>query len=628
MKLRDASIRARLMAILLHTNAAVVLVTSTVFCAFELITFRRTTQQHWQTVAQVVAANTTGALAFDDRTDAAAILAALRFERDLAVAALFDSSGRPFVIFPADHSPADLPVLPASPVPAETRFSMFSLETFQPVIQGGQTLGALYLRSNHRSMLRRFLLYGGTVIAVVAASFTIAFSAARTLQREISQPVLQLAETARAVSKRRNYSVRAPQLGDGELGLLTEAFNHMLTQIEEREEALRQNHARLRAVLDSALSAVIVINADGRILEWTARAEAVFGWSQEEAVGRSLVDLVVPPTARLGYEWMRDQLLHMAGTTDFRRSFETTALRRDGSEFAVEVSLSPLQSGQAITICGFITDITERKRAEAEIRQLAQQLEQRVAERTAQLENANRELEAFSYSVSHDLRAPLRHIDGFATMLQKHAGAQLDVQSMRYVTTISDAARNMGRLIDDLLAFSRTGRAAVNLVTVDQDALVADIITEGPVDQGERPVDWHVEPLPKVQADPTLLRLVWRNLISNAIKYSSRVRAPRIEIGAQSENGEHRFYIRDNGVGFDTKYASKLFGVFQRLHSNAQFPGTGIGLAHVKRIITRHGGRVWAESAPGAGATFWFTLPRSAPDEAGSDEAGSDPSFN
>jgi light-regulated signal transduction histidine kinase (bacteriophytochrome) len=270
-----------------------------------------------------------------------------------------------------------------------------------------------------------------------------------------------------------------------------------------------------------------------------------------------------------------------------------------------------LRTGNVVTFCGFVTDITARKHAEQEIQHLNQDLELRVRDRTAQLEAANRELEAFSYSVSHDLRAPLRHIDGFTRMLERHASSTLDEQGRRYLNTISDSARSMGRLIDDLLAFSRTGRAALKVVPVDQDALVADVITEGNFNQQDRAVEWEVEPLPRVHADPLLLRLVWRNLVGNAVKYSSRTAQPRIEIGHQppAAPGELVMYVRDNGVGFDMRYATKLFGVFQRLHSQKEFEGTGIGLAHVRRIVTRHGGRVWAEGQPGVGATFYFSLP-------------------
>jgi PAS domain S-box-containing protein len=248
---------------------------------------------------------------------------------------------------------------------------------------------------------------------------------------------------------------------------------------------------------------------------------------------------------------------------------------------------------------------------EAEIFRSAQQ----VQAANQQLHAANAELEAFSYSVSHDLRAPLRHIDGFAGLLAKHAAGSLDEKGNRYVSVISESARKMGRLIDDLLAFSRMGRTQMHLVQVDQNELVAGVIRDGRFNREDRPIEWVVSPLPRVRADAALLRQVWFNFIDNAVKYSGKVPQPRIEIGAQpgATPLEQACFVRDNGAGFDLRYVDKLFGVFQRLHTEAEFPGTGIGLANVRRIILRHGGRVWAEGAPGAGSTFYFSLPVSDP---------------
>jgi signal transduction histidine kinase len=243
------------------------------------------------------------------------------------------------------------------------------------------------------------------------------------------------------------------------------------------------------------------------------------------------------------------------------------------------------------------------------IHELNQDLEQRVVDRTARLEAVNKELEAFSYSVSHDLRAPLRHIDGFAGLLAKQAGNSLDEKSRRYVTVISESARKMGRLIDDLLTFSRMNRGELTPIDIDLNPLVSEVIRES----GERrpEISWEVAELPRVQADATMLRQVWVNLIENAVKYTSRVERPRIEIGAKvdAEHGEAIFHVRDNGAGFDMKYADKLFGVFQRLHTEAEFEGTGIGLANVRRIVSRHGGRTWATGEVGVGASFYFSLP-------------------
>lgn len=255
-------------------------------------------------------------------------------------------------------------------------------------------------------------------------------------------------------------------------------------------------------------------------------------------------------------------------------------------------------------------EMAERQHADAELRRLNDELERRVAERTKQLEAANRELEGFSYSVSHDLRAPLRAIMGFSKLLSEDHAGQIDAEAHRKLGVIQGEAKRMGVLIDELLAFSRVGRKDMSAADVDMTAL-ARATYEGLNGQHEGPkAEFSLGSLPRARGDRVLLGQVWANLMSNALKFSSKRDQPVIEVNAVTDDKEHIYFVRDNGAGFDPRYRSKLFGVFQRLHNTSEFPGTGVGLALVERIVARHGGRVWADGSPGEGATFYFSLPK------------------
>jgi light-regulated signal transduction histidine kinase (bacteriophytochrome) len=287
--------------------------------------------------------------------------------------------------------------------------------------------------------------------------------------------------------------------------------------------------------------------------------------------------------------------------------YEGIHRRKDGTSFPVEVSSRIIDVEEKQYYQAIIRDISERKQAEEEVRRLNLELEQRVLQRTAQLKAANEDLESFAYSISHDLRSPLLGIDGFSKILERRYSDQLDPEGKRLLFMIHSSTSHMGQLIDDLLSFSRWGRQEMKMSQIDMADLAKEVFSQ--LSPSDRKVSFRVDSLPPIQADRSMIRQVLFNLLFNALKFSSGREDPLIEVGATEGPSENTYYVKDNGVGFDPQYADKLFIVFSRLHRAEEFSGTGVGLAIVKRIISGHGGRVWAEGAINQGATFWFTLP-------------------
>ncbi|MDY7226107.1 PAS domain-containing sensor histidine kinase [Hyalangium rubrum] len=381
---------------------------------------------------------------------------------------------------------------------------------------------------------------------------------------------------------------------------------HDITVQMRAQAALQESEARFRNMADHAPVMLWVTDPSGACIYLSKGWYAFTGQTEQTGLGMGWLSAVHPDDEKMaGDLFVESNARKVAFRVDYR-------LRRKDGEYrwAIDSAVPRFgASGEFLGYIGSVIDITDRKVAEEEARRLNQELEQRVQQRTAELVESNKELESFSYSVSHDLRAPLRHIIGFAELLEKRSGSSLDATSQRYMKTITEAARQGGKLVDDLLAFSRMGRAELKKGRVSLSELVVEVRRElGPEAEG-RKIDWRVGALPEVQADPALLRLALKNLLSNALKYTRPRPEVVIEIGAREEAGEAHVWVRDNGVGFEMQYVNKLFGVFQRLHTAEEFEGTGIGLANVRRIISRHGGRTWAEGQLGQGATFHFTLP-------------------
>ncbi len=426
---------------------------------------------------------------------------------------------------------------------------------------------------------------------------------AEDMQRE----EIALFDSRRAGADAASARVRWAIAGGGatSLLLLGAAYWFNFRELARRREAERKARAaaaEAEDLFENAPCGYHSVDAEGRIVRMNRTWLDWLGYARDEVVGKKFhYDLMTPASAAL----FRDKWFPLFKRQGWLKEVEFEYLRKDGSTFPGSLQTTAIvdAGGAYVTSRTVVVDISARKAADDRIRSLNTELRRQAA----QLEAANRELESFSYSVSHDLRAPLRAVDGYAQMLEEDYAAVLDDEGRRLLGVVRGEAARMGQLIDDLLEFSRTGRQALQVDAVDMEALAREAAAQAAAAFPGAAIE--IASLPRAKGDRAMLKQVWLNLIGNALKYSARRPQPRVEVGGRADGGEAEYWVRDNGAGFDPRYAGKLFGVFQRLHSAEAFPGTGVGLAIVQRVVARHGGRVRAEGAVDGGACFTFNLP-------------------
>ncbi|HZD42772.1 MAG TPA: ATP-binding protein, partial [Methanomicrobiales archaeon] len=425
-----------------------------------------------------------------------------------------------------------------------------------------------------------------------------------TLSRKLSHPIEQLVEDVQTIADGDLEHAIRPVFGH-EFSSLAESTQVMVERLKEQIRECAINEKRFTDLVRFLPQGVFETDSDGTILYANPAAFQLFGYSPEDIErGVDILNLLVPEDRIRAREEFRSV---MQGET--HAGTEYTALRRDGSTFPMLTYNNPriVEDESVQGIRGTVVDITRLKGIEREMRQVNIELEHLVAQRTAELKDANREMEAFTYSVSHDLRSPLRAIDGYSALLLQQVGDQLGEEEKHYLELLRHNVQQMGSLIDGLLILSRMSRAELKREWISPEPLVKEIVAEFlPVLKGRGEIQ--VGTLPPCYADAVMLRQVYYNLIANAVKFTRHVEHPRIEIGSRTDEGTTVYFVRDNGIGFDMQFAGKLFQPFHRLHKATEFEGTGVGLTVVSRIVQRHDGRIWPESRPGQGATFSFTI--------------------
>ena len=612
---RDMPIRRKLMLIIMLTSVVVLLAASAALYFYEVRSFKTELANRTSSIANIIGANCAAALTFDDPNSAKKILSTLHDTQHIAAAAVYGKNGN---LFAAYYSTKDKPALPEKAEQEGYRFESDHLILSSPILLENERVGTVYLRADLAEIHDLLQSYAYILGAVLLVSVLLAFGLSAALQRLISKPILQLVDTVKDVSKRKDYSTRAIHRSGGEVGMLIDGLNEMLSQIQARDSELRKTQQELVDLMDNSSAVIFAKRPDGRYIFINREFEKVFRVSREKVVG--VTDYQIWPKHMADILTANDRQVLEAGKAV---TYEETAPQEDGVHAYISVKF-PLRdaAGMPYAVCGIATDITDRKRseealqrseadskrAEQEIRKLNVELESRVQERTRELARSNKDLESFAYVASHDLQEPLRTMAGCVQLLEQRYKGRLDDDADKLIHYAVDGAVRMRQLINDLLAYSRLGTQSQPLEPIATEHVLDLALTNLKSACDESGAMVTHDPLPTVMADASQFGQVFQNLIGNAIKYRG-TQPPRVNVSAVKKEGDWVFSVRDNGIGIDPKYADRIFVIFQRLHGRDERPGTGIGLAVCKKIVERHGGRIWVESEAGKGSVFYFTIP-------------------
>lgn len=617
MKFRNAPIRRKLQSVILLTCVTVLLLIVSAYLVLEYYSFRKSEQNTVVILGKVIASNSTAALAFDSQKDALEILGALKTNSHVLAACLYDKDGKIFATYRPSNSNASFPEIPSWD---GYRFQNGNLEGFTDVMQEDKKLGTLYIKSDLEALYEQLRHYAAIGLLLLLGSVLVAFLLSRFLQKSISEPILALEQTARAISENRDYSVRATQYGNDEMGSLTKAFNRMLMQIQdqnmeimsfnqnlekkinERTHDLQAQKDFVETIINSSVDLVAVFDRDLNYIMLNKRADHYYEMKRKDIIGKNFLDV---------FPMMRGSAMH----NDLKRSLmgeyiHDTKYRSPVLDRSFENFYIPLKDNRekiyGVLVIGH--DITGIMRANEQLENL-----------NAELIKSNRDLEQFAYVASHDLQEPLRKIQTFTQLMENNLNDAEKLKSYQY--KISQAAARMQNLIRDVLSFSRLSRTEEAFTDTDLNKIMENIKSDFELIIREKEAMINYPVLPVIHGIPLQLFQLFSNLISNSLKYNNN--KPVINISFEKPAPEEiqtypklnpdrsylKFIFEDNGIGFEQEFSERIFNVFQRLHGKQTYSGTGIGLAICKKIVENHEGIIFANGTPGVGAKFTVILP-------------------
>lgn len=601
--LRHLQIRRKVATSMLLTSIVVLIFALAVLFLYELRTYRVSTIANLETLARVTAANTTAALLYDDRKTAEELLSALRAEPDVTAVALYDRAGAVFATFPT-NAPAQL--WPANAAGLSARTTARTHEFAVPVAEGPRVLGTLYMKATLTQVFARLRVYALVLVLVLIGAIAVALLVSSLLQKGISEPILKLAATARYVSEHKDFSVRAQKISRDEIGQLTDAFNEMLHETHASQSALRESEQRFRSLADTAPVLIWVNDLEG--CEFVNRAYLEYLGRPLEQVLSMQWTTAVHPDDLEGYLSAYQSAFQKGSLFNARFRF-----RRADGEFRWFQSAGVPRFTAEKTFIGYVgasVDVQDVVAAREVLARDHAQLEALVSERTSQLQEKIFELEAFSYSVSHDMRGPLRAMNAFSESILEDYRDKLDEEGVDMLNRIHKSSKRLDALIQDVLAYSRIAKTHVDFHPVALQPLIEEITEHYPDLKPPSALVDIRKPLPTVLGHETYLTQCLSNLLANAIKFVAPGVQPRITVRAEEQGDYVKIWVEDNGIGIDPSHFDRIFQIFGRVYSDKKYEGTGIGLAIVKKAVERMGGRIGVQSELGKGARFWIQLRR------------------